>query len=670
MAKTKSSPAERVRELREQIDRANYRYHVLDDPEISDERYDELFHELVGLEAEYPDLAEPDSPTSRVGAAPSSAFAPYVHTVPMLSLSNVFDEAELRAFDARVRKLAGDVRGYECELKIDGLAMSLRYENGSFVSAGTRGDGSTGEEVTANVRTVRAVPLALRGDAPEALDVRGEVFMTKSDFARVNAEREEAGLPAFANPRNSAAGAIRQLDPRETQKRRLSFFAYAIGEYRGSTVPATQHELLAHLRELGFPVNPHARAVSTIDDVLAYCNEWEARREELDYEIDGVVIKVDDLALQLKLGFAGRDPRWATAFKFRAREARTKLLDIGINVSRTGKLNPFAILEPVALGGVTVERATLHNEDDIHRKDIRIGDTVIVHRAGDVIPYIVGPVLELRPPGTAEFVMPQRCPVCNSLVEHPADDVFSYCTNISCPSQLRERVRHFCSRGAMDIEGVGDKLADVLVDAGLVHDVADLYDLTVEQIESLPRMGEKSASNVIANITASKSRGLGRLLAALNIRYVGGQNATLLAGHFGSIDDLERASEEELTQIDGIGPQIAQSVAFFFAQPQNRAAIDRLRAHGLDLTAPKRERAPAGVLAGKSLVLTGTLPTLSREAATLLITEAGGKVTGSVSKKTDYVVAGDEAGSKLAKAESLGITVIDEAGLQRLLDGI
>jgi DNA ligase (NAD+) len=670
VAKTKSSPAERVRELREQIDRANYRYHVLDDPEISDERYDELFHELVGLEAEYPDLAEPDSPTSRVGAAPSSAFAPYVHTVPMLSLSNVFDEAELRAFDARVRKLAGDVRGYECELKIDGLAMSLRYENGSFVSAGTRGDGSTGEEVTANVRTVRAVPLALRGDAPEALDVRGEVFMTKSDFARVNAEREEAGLPAFANPRNSAAGAIRQLDPRETQKRRLSFFAYAIGEYRGSTVPATQHELLAHLRELGFPVNPHARAVSTIDDVLAYCNEWEARREELDYEIDGVVIKVDDLALQLKLGFAGRDPRWATAFKFRAREARTKLLDIGINVSRTGKLNPFAILEPVALGGVTVERATLHNEDDIHRKDIRIGDTVIVHRAGDVIPYIVGPVLELRPPGTAEFVMPQRCPVCNSLVEHPADDVFSYCTNISCPSQLRERVRHFCSRGAMDIEGVGDKLADVLVDAGLVHDVADLYDLTVEQIESLPRMGEKSASNVIANITASKSRGLGRLLAALNIRYVGGQNATLLAGHFGSIDDLERASEEELTQIDGIGPQIAQSVAFFFAQPQNRAAIDRLRAHGLDLTAPKRERAPAGVLAGKSLVLTGTLPTLSREAATLLITEAGGKVTGSVSKKTDYVVAGDEAGSKLAKAESLGITVIDEAGLQRLLDGI
>ncbi len=667
MAKTKASPAQTARELREAIERANYRYHVLDAPEISDEQYDRLFRQLVDLESAHPEIVTRQSPTQRVGASPSSAFAPYVHAVPMLSLSNVFDADELRAFDARVRKLAGEVPGYECELKIDGLAMSLRYEHGSLVSAGTRGDGSTGEDVTSNVRTVKTVPLALRPGAPEAIDVRGEVFMTKSDFARVNAQRESAGLPAFANPRNSAAGAVRQLDPRETAKRRLSFFAYAIGEFSGAPVPPSQHDLLETLKALGFAVNPHARSFSTIEDVLDFCRSWEARREELDYEIDGVVIKVDDLALQARLGFAGRDPRWATAFKFRAREARTKLLDIGINVSRSGKLNPFAILEPVPIGGVTVERATLHNEEDIHRKDIRIGDTVIVHRAGDVIPYVEGPVLELRPPGAQSFAMPQRCPVCGSLVEHLPGDVFSYCTNISCPSQLRERVRHFCSRGAMDIEGVGDKLADLLVDAGLVSDVADLYDLTLAQLEALPRMGEKSAANVLANIEASKRRGLARLLAALNIRFVGGQNAELLAGYFGSIEALESAAEEELTAIEGIGPQIATSVAFFFERPQNRAVIERLRNHGLDLTAPKRERAPAGKLAGKNFVLTGTLPTLTREEATEQITGAGGKVTGSVSKKTDYVVAGDEAGSKLAKARDLGITILDEGGLRELL---
>ena len=604
------SPAERIERLRAQIEQANFLYHVLDAPEISDEAYDALMHELVQLEDEHPDLVTPDSPSQRVGAVPSAAFAPFVHRVPMLSLSNVFDEEEVRAFDARVRKLAGDVPGYMCELKIDGLAMSLRYEAGHLVRAGTRGDGSSGEDVTPNVRTVRSVPLALRGSPPEAVDVRGEIFVTKSALAQTNAEREAAGLPVLANPRNSAAGAIRQLDPRETAKRKLSFYAYAIGEYLGGDPPASQHELLERLRSFGFAVNAEARRCDDIDEVLAFCSRWEAARETLDYEIDGVVIKVDDLALQERLGFAGKDPRWATAYKFRAREARTLLLDIRINVSRSGKLNPYAVLAPVALGGVTVERATLHNEDDIHRKDIRIGDTVIVHRAGDVIPYVVGPVLELRPAQTHEYRLPGECPVCGSRVERPADDVFSYCTNVSCPAQLRERVRHYCSRGAMDIEGVGDVLSNALVDAGLVRDVADLYDLDIEQIAGLPRMGQKSAAGVVANIAASKTRGLARVLSALGIRYVGGQNAGLLAASFGTVDAIEAAGVDELTDVEGIGPQIASSVAFFFEQSQNRDVVERLRAHGVDLTAPKRERAPAGPLAGKTLVLTGTCPRL------------------------------------------------------------
>jgi DNA ligase (NAD+) len=663
------SSAQRVRFLREAIEQANYQYHVLDAPEINDEAYDALMHELVRLEQEHPELQTPDSPTQRVGATPSGAFAAYPHAVPMLSLSNVFDEEELRAFDGRVRKLAGEIPGYVCELKIDGLAMSLRYVDGSLVSAGTRGDGSVGEDVTSNIRTVRSIPLTLRAKTLARIDVRGEVFMTKRAFAKVNAEREAAQLPAFANPRNSAAGAIRQLDPRETAKRNLSFFAYAVGEHEGAPLPASQHTLLEELRALGFPVDPNAKVCATIDDVLAFCRDWEARREDLDYEIDGVVIKVDDLELQAKLGFAGKDPRWATAFKFRAREARTKLLDIGINVSRSGKLNPYAILEPVPIGGVTVERATLHNEDDIRRKDIRIGDKVIVHRAGDVIPYVVGPVPELRPPGAREYAMPDACPVCGSAVEHPADDVFFYCTNMSCPAQLRERIRHFASRGAMDIEGLGDVLSNQLVDFGLVRDVADLYTLTLEAVAGLPRMGEKSAANVIVNIAGSKGRGLARVLAALNIRYVGGQNATLLAGAFGSIQALEAASVESLTGVAGIGPQIAQSVVFFFEQPQNRDVIARLMAAGVDLTAPLLERAPAGPLAGKSLVLTGTLPTLTREAATELILAAGGRVAGSVSSKTDYVVAGEEAGSKLKKAQDLGIAILDEDGLRALTGG-
>jgi DNA ligase (NAD+) len=667
MATTKA-PAERASELRALLAEANHNYHVLDAPTISDAEYDASLRELADLETAHPDLIVPDSPTQRVGGAPASDFAPYPHAVPMLSLANAFDEADLRAFDARVTKLAAEAPSYVCELKIDGLAMSLRYENGKLQSAGTRGDGTVGEDVTSNVRTVREIPRSLRGPGtPATLDVRGEIYLRKSAFAELNAARAAAGRPLFANPRNTAAGGLRQKDARLTAERKLSFFAYAAGAYAGAEPPATQSELLATLRRFGFPVNEHAAPAPSIDAVLEFCKRWEAERETLDYEIDGVVIKVDSLALQSKLGYAGKDPRWAIAFKFRAQEARTTLRDIGINVSRSGKLNPYAILEPVVIGGVTVKMATLHNEADIVRKDIRIGDTVVVRRAGDVIPYVEGPVTELRPKDARVYTLPERCPVCDSVVDHPADDVFSYCTNVSCPAQLRERIRHWCTRGAMDIEGVGDAMAAALVEAGLCTNVADLYDLKAADLAALPRMGDRSVSNILGAIEGSKSRGLTRVLAALGIRYVGGINAALLAGEFGSIDALANATRVELEATEGVGPQIAESVAFFFAQEPNRAVIERLRERGLDLTAPLRPKAPAGKLAGKTFVLTGTLPTLTREEAGALIAEAGGKVSSGVSKKTDYVVAGDEAGSKLAKAQTLGLAIIDEAALRELL---
>lgn len=667
MPKSESLEA-RARDLRERIAAANHAYHVLDAPEIDDATYDAALRELRELEADHPELATEDSPTGRVGGAPSNDFAPYPHAVPMLSLANAFDAADLRAFDARVAKLARVTPAYACELKIDVLAISLRYERGRLRAAGTRGDGNVGEDVTSNIRTIGEIPERLRGTThPATVDVRGEVYLTKTTFDALNAARAAADRPLFANPRNTAAGGLRQKDPRLTAERGLSFFAYAFGAYDGANAPATQMELLARARAYGFPVNDRATRCETIDDVIAFCARWEIDRANLDYEIDGVVIKVDEIALQQKLGYAGKDPRWATAFKFRALEARTTLLDIGINVSRAGKLNPYAILEPVGIGGVTVKMATLHNEADIVRKDIRIGDTVIVHRAGDVIPYVVGPVLEKRPPGAAVYALPDRCPVCASAVDRPPDDVFTYCTNVSCPAQLRERLRHWCSRGAMDIEGVGDALASLLVDAGLCRTVADLYDLRAEALAELPRMGEKTVQNVLEAIEGSKSRGLARVLAALGIRYVGGANAALLAGEFGTIDALVAATREELVATEGIGDQIAESVAFFFDQPPNIAVVERLRASGLDLSAPLRPREPVGILAGKTFVLTGTLPTLTRDEASELITKAGGKVVKSVSKKTDYVVAGEEAGSKLEKARTLELAIVDEAGLRELL---
>ncbi len=658
--------------LRERLAEANVAYHERDAPTIDDATYDALLRELVELEETHPHLATADSPTQRVGAAPAADFSPYPHDVPMLSLGNAFDATELRAFDARVAKLAGVAPTYVCELKIDGLAMSLRYERGRLRSAGTRGDGSVGEDVTANVRTIADIPATLRradADAPvpTVLDVRGEVYLTKAAFAALNATREAAGLALFANPRNTAAGGLRQKDARATAERKLSFFGYAVGRFEGALAPTTQHALLATLGAYGFPVNERNVACATIDDVIAFCERYERERDDLPYEIDGIVVKVDEIALQAKLGYAGKDPRWAIAFKFRAQEARTTLLDIGINVSRAGKLNPYAMLAPVTIGGVTVKMATLHNEADIVRKDIRIGDTVVVRRAGDVIPYVVGPVLEARPLDAAVYAIPTVCPVCGSAVDQPPEDVFSYCTNVSCPAQLRERIRHFCSRGAMDIEGVGDAMASLLVEMGLCHTVADLYDLDAAALSSLPRMGEKSVTNMLEAIEGSKSRGLARVLASLGIRYVGGQNATLLAGDFGSIDALFAATPERLLAVDGIGAQIAESVSFFLAQPQNVAVIERLRANGLDLTAPLRDKVQVGAFAGKTFVLTGTLPTLTRDEASERIVAAGGKVGKSVSKKTDYVIAGEEAGSKLAKARDLELTILDEAGLIELL---
>jgi DNA ligase (NAD+) len=670
---TTKAPAGRVEELRALIEEANYRYYVLDDPQMTDAEWDAAFRELLDLEERYPELRTPDSPTQRVGVQPSEKFAPYQHHRAMLSLGNAFNAEELRAFDERVRKLARVPIAYAVELKIDGLATSLRYRDGAFDRGGTRGDGLVGEDVTPNLRTISSIPLRLRAPGkgvhvPHAIEVRGEVYLRKSDFEALNRKREREGQPVFANPRNAASGGVRQLDPKLTRERKLSFFAYSIGEFEDSEAVRTQWEALQYLKSLGFAVNPYIARFERIDDVIAYCDEWERRRDELDYEIDGVVLKVDDLAEQERLGVAGRDPRWAIAYKFKAREARTKLLDIVITVGRTGTLNPNAVLEPVKIGGVTVQNATLHNAEYISSNDIRVGDTVMVVRAGDVIPRVVGPVLSERKGNPPKFQMPDTCPVCGSDVDHPEGEAMSRCTNASCPAQVLERVRHFASRGAMDIEGIGDVMAQQLTELGLVHDIADIYDLDEERLAKVPRTGEKTISNLLRNIEASKSRGLARLLTGLGIRFVGTQTAQILAGDFGSIDAIAEASDEELQQSEGIGPEVASSVHLFFRQRANLAMIDRLRAAGVVLTAPKRAKSASGALAGKTLVLTGTLPTLSRDQATELIEAAGGKVTGSVSKKTDYVIAGSEAGSKLTKAESLGITILDEAGLRRLLE--
>lgn len=655
----------RAEDLRARIDEANYRYYVLDDPSITDGEFDALLRELIDLETQHPNLRTPGSPTQRVGAPPSERFGPYKHARPMLSLANAFDAAELRAFDERVRKLAGTDVSYVCELKIDGLAIALDYRDGLLERGGTRGDGLTGEDVTPNLRTVRTIPLKLREPCPPFIEARGEVYLRKSDFEKLNAEREARGLPVFANPRNAASGGVRQLDPASTAERRLSFFAYAIaGEIEGIR---TQSDVLALLRRVGFRVNEHIETAASIDDVIAYCERWEARRDELDYEIDGVVVKVDDLATQERLGAVARDPRWAIAFKFKPREARTKLLDIAITVGRTGTLNPNAVLEPVQIGGVTVRNATLHNAEYIANNDIRIGDTVLVTRAGDVIPRVVGPILSERTGRERTFTMPDSCPVCGAAVDRPEGEAMSRCTNAACPAQVVERVRHFASRGAMDIEGLGDVMAEQLTSLDLVRDISDIYALDERALAKVPRMGEKSIAKLLAAIERSKSRGLARVLTGLGIRFVGEQTAAILAADFGSTEALENATVEELQSSEGIGPEVARSVRLFFEQRSNRAMIERLRQAGVVMDSAAPRRRADGALAGKTFVLTGTLPTMTREEATAAIEAQGGKVTGSVSKKTDYVVAGDAAGSKLTKAQQLQITVLDEDGLRSLL---
>lgn len=667
---TVAEAKKRAAELRAQLEGWGNEYYVLDQPSVSDAVYDSALRSLAALEAQHPELATPDSPTQRVGGLPSSAFSPYEHRTPMLSLGNAFGSEELRAWHARLRKqLPNEEIAFVTELKIDGLAIAIRYQNGVFAGGGTRGDGTTGEDVAPNLRTVRSVPLRLNRKPPAVFEVRGEIYMRRSEFEKFNARRAAAGEQTYVNPRNSASGAVRQLDPKITASRPLRFFAYAIGACDPPLAVATQWDLLARLRDFGFPVNQHAKRFEDFDELIAHCEAWEAKRADLDYAIDGLVIKVDSLAQQRKLGFVGKDPRWAIAFKYKPEEATTKLLSIEVNVGRTGSVNPYAVLEPVFVGGVTVSTATLHNEDYVRAKDLRPGDTVIVRRAGEVIPEVVGPVLELRKGRRLrEWTMPATCPACGSPVERAQGEAMAYCTNAACPAQRKERISHFASREAMDIEGLGDKMAEQFVEADLIKDVGDLYSLSAEQIGALPRSGEKSAANLVQGIAASTKRPFWRVLYGLGMRFVGSQTAQLLASDFADIDALAAADEDDLTGVEQIGPKIAAGVAQFFREPHNRDVIEKLRRAGVNLRGDaRRKSAAAGKLAGKVFVLTGTLAGMTREDAAAAIIEAGGKVTGSVSKKTDFVVAGDKPGSKLAKAEKLEVAVIDEDVLRKML---
>jgi DNA ligase (NAD+) len=668
------SPAEQVRRLREEIARADYNYYLLDQPTLPDAEYDRLMRELQALEAEHAELIAPDSPTQRVGGAASRAFREVRHAAPMLSLNNAFTEAEVTAFDARVRE--GLLRAgrqvseveYACELKFDGLAVNLRYEGGELVLGATRGDGAVGEDVTANIRTIRAIPLRLAGRAPEVMEVRGEVMMFKREFERLNERQRAKGEREYVNPRNAAAGALRQLDPRITAERALRFFAYGVAELRGGTEPPTHSALLDWLVTLGVPVARERAVVSGVARCMQFYRAVGERRATLPYEIDGVVYRINARADQQVLGYVSRAPRFAIAHKFPAQEAVTQLTGIDIQVGRTGALTPVARLTPVFVGGVTVTNATLHNEDEIRRKDVRIGDTVIVRRAGDVIPEIVAVMPERRPPHAKVFKMPAQCPVCGSKVYREEGEAVTRCTGgLVCAAQRKQALLHFAGRRALDIEGLGDKLVDQLVDSKLVRTPADLFKLDVGTLAGLARMADKSAANVVAALERARSTTLERFIFALGIRHVGESTARDLAHYFGKLDPIISASEDELLQVPDIGPVVAASIAHFFAEPHNRKVVEQLRAAGVHWPEGAPKRAPKGRLAGKTFVITGTLPTLKRDDAKSLIEAAGGKVSGSVSKKTDYVVAGDDAGSKLAKATDLGVTIIDEAQLQKIL---
>jgi DNA ligase (NAD+) len=663
--------ARRAAALRDAINQHNYRYYVLDQPTIPDAEYDKLFQELLKLESDDPSLATSDSPTQRVGALPKSEFVEAQHRMPMLSLNNAFSKADIEAFDKRVRdNLNVTEVEYFCELKFDGLAVNLTYENGLLGRGATRGDGSAGEDVTANLRTIKSIPLRLSGDdVPALLEVRGEVIMFKKDFQEMNRRQREAGEKEYVNPRNSAAGALRQLDPQMTAQRPLRFFAYGVGATSDATFADTHQKLLERLAGFSLPVNVLGKPCIGAAGMLHFYDDIGKAREELPYEIDGVVYKVNRLNFQSQLGFVSRAPRFAIAHKFPAEEAITEVLGIDVQVGRTGALTPVARLKPVFVGGVTVTNATLHNEDEVRRKDVRIGDTVFVRRAGDVIPEVVSVVFDRRPPSAIEFVMSANCPVCGSHVVRPEGEAVSRCSGgLICSAQRKQAILHFASRRAMDIEGLGDKLVEQLVDANLISSPADLYGLTLEQLANLERMGEKSAANLCDAIEKSKQTTLQRFIFALGIRNVGESTARDLARHFGALEALLGADLQALQMAPDVGPVVAQAIFDFLAEPHNREVIDALRRQGVvwpDVPLPEIDAGSS--VNGKTFVLTGTLPTLSRDAAKALIEAAGGKVAGSVSKKTNFVVAGDEAGTKLEKAQELGIPLLDEAGLLALL---
>jgi DNA ligase (NAD+) len=678
-------PLSRIQQLRQDIRHHEECYYILHAPEISDEEFDRLLHELERLEAEHPDLVTPDSPTQRVAGRPTESFPTVAHLAPMLSLDNVYNEEELRAFDERVRRGGGLGNApvtYVAELKIDGLSIALTYEGGRLIRGATRGDGVRGEDVTANVRTIRAIPLALREGPSERIEVRGEVFLPRAAFERVNKEREQMNEPLFANPRNAAAGAMRNLDPGLVAKRGLSSFVYQLVQRGPQDGGASHSAMLASLARWGLPVERHHRTCHGIDEVAAFCAEWGEGRRAMQFDTDGVVVKVDDLALRQRLGTTAKFPRWATAFKFPAQQAHTKLLRIAVNVGRTGANTPYAVLAPVFVAGSTISMATLHNAEDIARKDIREGDTVVIEKAGDVIPRVVAPVLSLRPPESAPWVMPTACADCGSALHRDEDEVVWRCDNSSCPARLRRGLEHFASRSAMNIEGLGESLVDQLIEQGLVRDFGDLYHLSADQLENLvvtpraprseravPRKLGKVGRNVIEQLTRSKGNDASRLLYGLGIRHVGEKAASTLTRYFQTIPAILDASFESLQTAPEIGPVVAASVRAFADEPRNRALVEKLAAAGVNMSShqPAPGEAGPGPLSGRTFVLTGTLTTMTREEASEAIEKLGGRVSGSVSRKTSYLVAGDEAGSKLQKAQQLGVPILSEEEFRSLI---
>lgn len=662
-----------IMRLRDLIEYHSRLYHVLDAPEISDDEYDALMRRLEALEAEHPELVVPTSPTQRVGAAPLSEFGAVRHEIPMLSLNDAFSAGEVRQWYDRVQRLLGLQPGQQfdvtAEPKIDGLAISITYVDGAFAQAATRGDGYTGEDVTPNVRTIRAIPLRIPADGslpPAICEVRGEVYMRLRQFRELNERRAARGEPPFANPRNASAGSVRQLDSRVTAERPLTFYGYGLGRVSGVTL-RTQWETLEYLRRLGVPVSPDARLLHSLDEALAYCQDWMARRDELPYEADGMVLKVNEVERQTDLGVVGRAPRWAIAFKFPPREETTRLLSIEVNVGRTGVVTPYAVLEPVNIGGVIVKQASLHNEDYVREKDIRLGDVVVVARAGDVIPQVVAPIPSLRSGSEVPFAMPADCPSCGQPLVRDPDEAATYCTNLECPAQLERHLEYFASRGAMDIEGLGEKVAQQLARHGLVRDVADIYSLTMEQLLALDGFGEKRAAALLASIDASKQRPVARLLIGLGIRRVGEVVAQALASHFGSVAALATATEDEIKAVAGVGPFTAAAVRDWFSRETNLRVVDKLSRAGVRMAEEAATGPRQGPLSGKTVVVTGRLATLSRDEAKRAIVAAGGKVVDSVSKKTDFVVVGEDPGSKLERALALGVPTLDETQFLALL---